>query len=108
MEDFVSYPDCRSDFTNHLSIAFQVAYGVSVNAIFSGWSKQMVVLSGLQMQVPYYLSWSCYLGGDKPCLRCDACVERQIAFAHCGRDYYGRLIETEHVLIDTRHPNAIH
>ena len=43
-------------------------------------NKAEVVKTGLNLNVPYELTWSCYEGGDKPCLECGTCIDRLNAF----------------------------
>ena len=42
--------------------------------------KSEVVKLGLELGVPYQLTWSCYEGGDKPCGTCGTCIDRRNAF----------------------------
>lgn len=43
-------------------------------------TKADVVKIGLELKVPYELTWSCYEGGDKPCGQCGTCIDRAKAF----------------------------
>ncbi|MCR4743809.1 MAG: 7-cyano-7-deazaguanine synthase, partial [Lachnospiraceae bacterium] len=43
-----------------------------------------VVKIGLELGVPYELTWSCYEGGDEPCGKCGTCIDRAAAFAANG------------------------
>ena len=36
------------------------------------------------MNLNYALSWTCYEGKEKPCLKCSACLERLAAFKKNG------------------------
>ena len=43
-------------------------------------TKAEVVKTGLELNVPYELTWSCYEGGEKPCGVCGTCIDRAEAF----------------------------
>ena len=43
-------------------------------------TKAEVVKIGLELKVPYELTWSCYEGKDKPCGVCGTCIDRKEAF----------------------------
>ena len=41
---------------------------------------------GLDGDVDYGLTWTCYRGGDRPCGACDSCLLRAKAFAEAGME----------------------
>ena len=45
---------------------------------------ERIVKKGLELHVPYELTWSCYEGGEKPCGVCGTCRDRQAAFLANG------------------------
>ena len=57
---------------------------VKVIAPFVSWTKKDVVKKGLELGVPYELTWSCYEGGEKPCGKCGTCIDRAAAFEANG------------------------
>lgn len=60
-------------------------YGkVKLVAPFAGNNKAEVVKKGLELGVPYELTWSCYEGGEKPCCSCGTCLDRILAFEANG------------------------
>lgn len=77
-----AYPDCSVDFYNAMNEAISEGSGkqLRLEAPFITWSKADVVKKGLEMGVPYQLTWSCYNGGDKPCGKCGTCIDRENAF----------------------------
>ena len=81
-----AYPDCSSDFNNHMSKAISIgsAQQLKVVAPFVDRTKAEVVAQGLRLGVPYELTWSCYEGNDKPCGCCGTCIDRAKAFAANG------------------------
>ena len=81
-----AYPDCSSDFNNHMSKAISIgsAQQLKVVAPFVDRTKAEVVAQGLRLGVPYELTWSCYEGNEKPCGCCGTCIDRAKAFAANG------------------------
>ena len=81
-----AYPDCSDAFNKAINEAIYVGSGnqLKVEAPFIGLTKAQVVKKGLELKVPYELTWSCYMGGDKPCGVCGTCIDRAKAFAENG------------------------
>lgn len=79
--DEAVYPDCRPPFISSINAALKQSSGVSVEAPYLGMTRRQVVERGLVLDAPFHLTWSCYLGGETPCGRCGACVERKEAGA---------------------------
>ncbi len=77
-----AYADCSEEFVNTISdaIAIGTYEQVRVEAPFAGVSKAEVVRKGLELEVPFHLTWSCYEGGAKPCGTCATCIDRARAF----------------------------
>ena len=77
-----AYPDCSLDFVNAMNQAIYLGSGnqLSIEAPFVSLTKADVVKKGLELGVPYELTWSCYEGGEKPCGKCGTCIDRQRAF----------------------------
>ena len=81
-----AYPDCSPAFNNAMNTAIWEGSGhqIRIEAPFVNMNKADVVKTGLQIKVPYHLTWSCYEGGDKPCGKCATCIDRAKAFAVNG------------------------
>lgn len=81
-----AYPDCSSSFVDAMDKAIQEGSGnqLQVAAPFITWSKAQIVAKGLELAVPYELTWSCYEGREKPCGLCATCVDRERAFTENG------------------------
>ncbi len=81
--DYANYPDCRKEFVKAMDTAVYLANiftPVEVKAPFIDMNKAEIVRIGLKLGVPYHLTWTCYEGGERPCLMCGACIERTEAF----------------------------
>lgn len=77
-----AYPDCSREFVAAMNNAIMEGTGgeLHMEAPFVEWSKADIVKKGLELNVPYELTWSCYEGGDKPCGVCATCIDRKRAF----------------------------
>ena len=84
--DHAIYPDCRPAFADALDKAIRLAdwHEVSLERPFVGMDKTAIVKRGAELGVPFALTWSCYVGGDKHCGKCGTCVERKEAFLRAG------------------------
>jgi 7-cyano-7-deazaguanine synthase len=91
--DYSGYPDCRPEFIE----AFRgvAATGqrrgvegdpIAIRTPLIDRTKEEIVLLGTGLDAPLHLTWSCYLGGDRPCGACDACRLRAQGFAAAGLD----------------------
>lgn len=81
-----AYPDCSPAFNEAMNTAIWEGSGkqLRIEAPFVGINKAQVVKLGLELGVPYHLTWSCYEGGEKPCGKCGTCIDRAAAFAANG------------------------
>ena len=81
-----AYPDCSEDFNNAIKSAIWEGSGhkLNIEAPFISMNKADIVKKGIELGVPYELTWSCYEGGDKPCGKCGTCLDRAAAFEANG------------------------
>lgn len=81
-----AYPDCSPIFNNAMNTAIYEGSGhqLRIEAPFVNQTKADIVATGLKLDVPYALTWSCYEGGDHPCGKCGTCIDRAAAFAANG------------------------
>jgi hypothetical protein len=85
------YPDCRPAFYRAFAQAARrgTKAGVEGRPIrietpLIRLTKAQIIRRGLRLQVPYALTWSCYVGGRRPCGRCDSCRLRAKGFREAG------------------------
>ena len=76
------YPDCGDEFNKAINEAIYIGSGkkVSVEAPLSGMFKRDVIKLGLEYNLPFEKTWTCYNNGDVACGKCCACVDRKKGF----------------------------
>lgn len=81
-----AYPDCSDVFNNAMNQAIYEGSGhqLEIKAPFVKMTKADIVKIGLDLKVPYELTWSCYEGHNQPCGTCGTCIDRQNAFLENG------------------------
>lgn len=81
-----AYADCSKEFTDAMYEAISIGTydKVKVEAPLVNMNKAEVVKTGLELNVPYSLTWSCYEGGDVQCGTCGTCIDRKNAFRANG------------------------
>lgn len=81
-----AYADCSIEFAEAMSKAINIGtYNlIEVVAPLIKMNKTQVVAKGLELKVPYELTWSCYEGGDLQCGVCATCIDRKKAFENNG------------------------
>lgn len=87
----VAYPDCSPEFNKAISDAIYYGSGrqVRVKSPFLYKEKKDIVKYGLENNVPYYLTWSCYspTPEGKRCMECATDLDCIKAFKENGKDY---------------------
>lgn len=81
-----AYADCTSEFTDAMGRAINLGTycKVSLKAPLIKLNKSQVLKRGLDLRVPYHLTWSCYVGDIRPCGSCGTCIDRLKAFRDNG------------------------
>src|SRR6266446_4388601 len=96
--DYSGYPDCRPEYLEayermaNLATKASVQDGRSfhIHAPLIQMNKALIIQKGVELGVPYGLTWSCYEGGELACGTCDSCLLRLNGFAEAGmRDPIG-------------------
>lgn len=86
--DYSGYPDCRPQFIAAFQRAIDLGTAdctsIRLESPFVGLSKTEILRIGLDLGVPYDLTWSCYQAGDEACGACGSCHYRRAAFAEVG------------------------
>jgi len=87
-EDYSGYPDCRPEFFDVFQQVIDVGTkpetSIELVAPFVEWSKTEIAQRGIELGVPYDLTWSCYREEAPACGTCDACAYRLKAFQESG------------------------
>ena len=89
--DYSGYPDCRPAYYERFDQV--IRRGTRAGAEGRPFrivtplirkTKAQILRLGKRLQVPYHLTWSCYLGKARPCGRCDSCLLRAKGFREAG------------------------
>ena len=85
LSDF-GYADCTGAFVKSMGEAINTGTYGKIRLVTPLMDKEKtdVVRTGLELKVPYELTWSCYEGKDKPCHQCGSCIDREKAFINNG------------------------
>lgn len=86
--DHAIYPDCRPEFTKAMASALALCHyePIELYTPFETSGKHDIVRVGLDLCVPFDLTYSCYEGRSTHCGQCGTCVERKEAFELSGID----------------------
>ncbi|MBT4503479.1 MAG: 7-cyano-7-deazaguanine synthase QueC [Gemmatimonadetes bacterium] len=82
------YPDCRQGFFSAYNKAITAGTRpdsqIQVRTPLIAMDKTAIVRTGLELNAPLRLTWSCYQHSDFACGRCHSCRLRRRAFHHLG------------------------
>lgn len=86
--DSSGYPDCRADFFRAFAEAIRLGTRaetrISIETPVISMGKAEIVRRGLDLGVPFELTWSCYEANDQACGECESCRLRLSAFLKAG------------------------
>jgi len=89
--DYSGYPDCRPEFIKSFQKMANICNkkGVEGNPIkivtpLLYLNKSEIIKKGISLEVPFEYTWSCYLGEDLACGRCDSCQLRLKGFKNAN------------------------
>jgi 7-cyano-7-deazaguanine synthase len=87
-EDSTGYPDCRPKFFKAFEkmavIGTRPETKIKIITPIIHLSKKEIVLKGVELKVPFHLTWSCYQNEDEACGVCDSCALRLRGFQQAG------------------------
>lgn len=84
--DMYGYWDTTPQFLEQLNQVFMLnrKTPITIKAPFVTYSKADILRAGLEMEVDYSQTWSCYEGHEQACGLCPTCAERLGAFMEIG------------------------
>lgn len=84
--DHAIYPDCRPGFVDAMgkAIAEGTYDNISLFCPYTDLSKADIVKRGVELEVDYRHTYSCYRGTEKHCGTCGTCTERHEALSAAG------------------------
>ena len=84
--DIYGYWDTTPQFLEHLNQLYRLnrKTPIQIKAPFIKYSKTDILQQGLELEVDYGQTWSCYEGKEVACGRCPTCAERLKAFDDVG------------------------
>ena len=87
-EDSSGYPDCRPEFFRAfkkvIDIGTKPGTKIKIETPVIHFTKSEIVKKGLELNVPFHLTWSCYKNEDEACGECDSCALRLRGFQQAG------------------------
>jgi len=87
-EDFSGYPDCRpaffEAFETMVDVGTKPETEIEIVVPFVESTKTEIAERGLDLEVPFEHTWSCYRDEEPACGTCDACAFRLQAFQRLG------------------------
>ncbi len=89
--DYSGYPDCRPEYIEEFNRLSRLATkagvegkNIEIVAPLIRMTKSEIIKKGMELKVPYDLTWSCYRGGKRACGKCDSCLLRLKGFMEAG------------------------
>lgn len=85
-EEAVTFPDNTLEFVKRFNdmLKFGTLTHPTIHTPFVYMDKVGIVRKGIEIDAPLEWSWSCYEGGEKPCMVCESCLRRKRAFDSVG------------------------
>jgi 7-cyano-7-deazaguanine synthase len=87
-EDSSGYPDCRPEyyeaFQEVIRRGTRPTTAIRIETPVIRMTKEQIVRKGVELGVPFEMTWSCYQAEDRACGACESCVLRLRGFAAAG------------------------
>ncbi len=87
-QDSPNYPDCRKEyydaFNKLVEVGTKPTTHIKVVTPLLSMKKSEIVKTGIKLNAPLPLTWSCYENNDLACGHCQSCVLRLEAFEDAG------------------------
>ncbi len=87
-EDSSGYPDCRESFFRAFNLVIREGTRpetrIQIVAPLLHLTKKQIVETGVELKVPFHLTWSCYRASELACGTCDSCLLRLKGFSEAG------------------------
>ncbi len=87
-EDSSGYPDCREEFFQAFNRVIELGTKpethIEIETPIIHKKKWEIVKTGVALQAPLHLTWSCYQSEDEACGVCDSCALRLRGFQIAG------------------------
>lgn len=86
LHDIYGYWDTTAQFLDQLNQVYKLnrKNKIKVKAPFVSYSKTDILRKGIELEVDFGQTWSCYEGKENACGRCSTCAERLKAFDSMG------------------------
>ncbi|MDI6765260.1 MAG: 7-cyano-7-deazaguanine synthase QueC [Bacteroidota bacterium] len=87
-EDSSGYPDCRKEFytafNDVIKLGTKAETHLEIETPIIHLKKSEIIKKGIELNVPFNLTWSCYQREDIACGECDSCALRLRGFQQAG------------------------
>jgi 7-cyano-7-deazaguanine synthase len=90
--DYSGYPDCRPEYYSKINelirlaskagVQYNVEIRIETPLLYK--SKKEIAELGTKLKAPLEWTWSCYVGREIPCGKCDSCQLRAQGFRELG------------------------
>lgn len=89
-EDSSGYPDTRKEFFEAfekvIATGTKPSTQIKIETPIIDMNKDEIIKRGIELDVPFSETWSCYRNNDVACGKCDSCGLRLRAFARVGME----------------------